>query len=80
MNDIESQVLAANLRTAQDFVNRGLTPDDTTPPWLRTAVDEIKSGKTLTADDIDDFQKMGGTGHPDPTLHSSPTMQTRDIK
>lgn len=77
---IEQQVLEANLKAAQDFVERNLEPDATTPPWLKIAADEIRSGNTLTAEDIKLFQGMGGTDHPDPTLHSSPTVQTREIK
>lgn len=64
MSKIHAEVLKINLRTAQEAARFENFPDNSTPPWLKEAVKEIREGKTLSVEDIQAIQSWGGTTTP----------------
>ena len=65
MTEKQSQIHEINFQQAVDFVNRDLTPDSNTPPWLKLLAQAIivakRQGRELQFDPelVERYIKMG---------------------
>ena len=67
---------SVRIEVIEEAFKRDFPITDATPQWLRMGVDYLAKGQEVTEEDLDKFDRMGGTDHPDPTLRSDPTVST----
>lgn len=69
------QINSIQLNLIRSAYERGMRtsnikPEDQLAPWMILGLKALEEEQQLSASDVQRYQEMGGTDHPDPTLRS----------